>query len=70
MKKGLSFILALIIILSAVPAFGENPYEIVREFSDEEITGIEVKKTDTCVEEFTLYAVYADGEKVYGVKRR
>lgn len=69
MKKGLSFILALVIILSAVPAFGENPYEIVREFSDEEITGIEVKKTDTCVEEFTLYAVYADGEKVYGVKR-
>ncbi len=68
MKKIISLVLVLGMLLSAIPVFAVSPYEIVSEFSDEEVTGVIVKKNAKFTGDFTLYAAYTDGEYVYGVK--
>lgn len=67
MKRVVSLFLTVIMVLGAVPALAKAPYEIVSEFSDEELTGVIVKANEG-FEDFTLYAAYTDGEQVYSVK--
>ncbi|MBR5535809.1 MAG: glycoside hydrolase family 88 protein [Clostridia bacterium] len=68
MKKVFCLILVLCILSGAVPVVADNPYEIVSEFSDEDLTGVIVKKGENYNKDFTLYATYTDGEYVYDVK--